>query len=105
MRVIHQGGFPEEERLSYREIIFSNIIESMKSIINAMNDKLKIPFEDEDEINRAAFDLIDSLPEPMECDYNLPTEIASAIKLCWQDEGVKEAYKRRNEYQLNDSAA
>lgn len=103
MRIIHEGSFPESERISYREIIFSNMIESMKSIISAMNGKLKIQLSDE--ANRPAFDLINSLPEQRDFDHTLSKELSEAIKLCWQDEGVQEAYKRRNEYQLNDSAA
>lgn len=103
MRIIHEGSFPESERKSYREIVFNNVIDSMKSIIGAMNGKLKIQLSDEE--NRPAFELIDSLPEQTDFDQHLSKELSEAIKLCWQDEGVQEAYNRRNEYQLNDSAA
>ena len=103
MRLINHNGFPEEERLSYREIIFNNMIESMKSILSAMKDKLDLQLADEE--NRYAFDLIDSLPEPMEVNHVPHLIIAPAIKKCWQDDAVQQAYKRRNEYQLYDSAA
>lgn len=102
MRIIHDCGFPQDERLSYREIIFSNTIESMKNIVNAMY-KLKIQLADPSLSN--AYHLIADLPEQMECDYDLPIEIADAIRVLWQDDGVKYTYSRRNEYQLNDSAA
>lgn len=103
MRIIHDCGFPQEERLSYREIVFSNLIESMKNIVNAM-DKLKIQLAEQQE-SLPAYQLIAELPEQMECDYDLPVEISEAIKLLWQDDGVKYTYSRRNEFQLNDSAA
>jgi guanine nucleotide-binding protein G(i) subunit alpha len=104
MRIIHNGGFPEDERLSYREVVFSNIIESIKAIVNAMKNKLGIEISSED--HREAFDLIAELPEQVECEHHLRSDIAQAIKILWQqDDGVKEAYRRRNEYQLNDSAA
>lgn len=104
MRIIHEGGFPEDERLSFREIVFSNMIESMKNIVNAMNDKLDIPLAEEQ--HREAFQLIEGLPVQVECEYNLPPEIAQAIKVLWQqDGGIKEAYNKRNQYQINDSAA
>ncbi|KAI8886602.1 guanine nucleotide binding protein, alpha subunit [Backusella circina FSU 941] len=102
MRIIHEGGFPDEEKLSYREVVFSNMIESMRIIIEEMI-KLKISIDDPD--NEDAFDLINSLPEQVECSYDLPEEICSAMRDLWQDEGVKACYKRRNEYQLNDTAA
>lgn len=41
MKIIHLKGFTTEERLSYRDIIHSNVIMSMRSIINAA-DKLKL---------------------------------------------------------------
>ncbi|KAG2206821.1 hypothetical protein INT47_007577 [Mucor saturninus] len=103
MRIIHDSGFPQDERLSYREIIFSNLIESMKNIVNAMH-KLKIQLADPT-LTQQAYQLIADLPEQMECDYDLPTDIADAIRLLWQDDGVKYTYSRRNEFQLNDSAA
>ena len=36
MKIIHLQGFSEEERLQYREIIHSNVILSMRSIIVAL---------------------------------------------------------------------
>lgn len=104
MRIIHDFGFPQEERLSYREIVFSNLIESMKNIVTAMQ-KLKIQLAEQQDNVLQAYQLISELPEQMECDYDLPTEISEAIKLLWQDDGVKYTYSRRNEFQLNDSAA
>ncbi|GAA5813421.1 hypothetical protein MFLAVUS_006899 [Mucor flavus] len=102
MRIIHEGEFPQEEKISCREIVFSNLIESMKSIVMAMN-KLKMPLADEEE-SKDAYDLIMNLADD-ELDYHLPPDIANAIYVLWQDEGVKSAFDRRNEFQLNDSAA
>lgn len=102
MRIIHEGGFSPEERLSYREIVFSNIVESMKSIVKAMHN-FSIQLSDEEQ-HRAAFDLISSLSDQMELGHNLPDDIAHGIKLLWQDNGVHACYQRRSEFQLNDSA-
>lgn len=104
MRIIHEGGFQKDEKLSYREIVFSNVIESMKPIVNAMQ-KFNIQLVSPEEEYKAAFDLINNLPEQMECEDNLPPEIALAIKLLWEDDGVLQTYSKRNEYQLHDSAA
>ncbi|GAA5802262.1 hypothetical protein HPULCUR_007725 [Helicostylum pulchrum] len=98
MRIIHEGEFPQEEKISCREIVFSNLIESMKLIVMAMN-KLKIPLADEEE-SKDAYDLMMNLSDD-ELDYNLPSDIANAIFVLWQDEGVKSAFDRRNEFQLN----
>lgn len=34
----------------------------------------------------------------------LPPEVIEAFQSLWQDEGVKECFRRAYEYQLNDSA-
>ncbi len=36
MKLIHHGGYTEQERESYKEIIFSNTIQSMRAILEAM---------------------------------------------------------------------
>ena len=41
MKVIHLKGFTDEERLSYKDIIHSNVIMAMRSIITA-SDKLGV---------------------------------------------------------------
>ncbi|KAL9551676.1 hypothetical protein MBANPS3_004151 [Mucor bainieri] len=92
MQIIHGGGFSKEERLSYREIIYSNVIESMKAILIAMHrfDMLLDRPEEEYEV---AFDVIDELPvQDMACGYDLPSEVALAIKLLWEDESVVQTY-------------
>ncbi|CEP17835.1 hypothetical protein [Parasitella parasitica] len=103
MRIIHDGGFQTDERLCFREIVFSNVIESMKSIINAMT-KFDIPLGSQDEEHTAALTFVNNLSEHMECDYHLPSDIAAAVKLLWNDEGVRRAYNKKNEYQLHASA-
>lgn len=104
MRIIHEGGFQKDEKISYREIVFSNVIESMKSIVNTMQ-KFNIQLVSPEEEYKAAFDLINGLPAQWEWEYDLPPEIALAIKLLWEDDGVLQTYNKRNEYQLHDSAA
>jgi len=44
MKIINDGGYSKDDRDSYKEIIFSNTIQSMRVIIEAM-EKLEIPYE------------------------------------------------------------
>jgi hypothetical protein len=46
MKVIHLGGFDEEERRSYIPIIYTNIIYNMKALVNGAID-MKITLENE----------------------------------------------------------
>ena len=41
MKIIHLKGFTKEERLSYRDIIHSNVIMAMRAIVSAA-DKLGV---------------------------------------------------------------
>lgn len=37
MRIIHSGGFPEEERHQTRAVIYSNIVIAFKVLLDIMN--------------------------------------------------------------------
>ncbi|CAO3597797.1 unnamed protein product [Absidia cylindrospora] len=101
VKLIHDEGFSEEERLAYTEIIFSNTIQSMRVILDAM-EMLDIPLANSN--NNDAVQLIMIQPDQMS-DCALPCDVVRAIKSLWADDGVKTAFNRSNEYQLNDSAS
>jgi guanine nucleotide-binding protein G(i) subunit alpha len=100
MKLIHDGGYSPEERESFKEIIFSNTVQSMRVILEAM-ETMSIKFRDGN--NKKHSDTILNLPNQIEGDH-LPQEVALAIKALWTDGGVLEAFSRSREYQLNDSA-
>jgi len=84
--------FGDEERSTYKPIIFNNVIQSMKNIIKFCRDKgIAIP--------NAPADLIAS------CEVNsFGQKEGDAVKALWQDAGTQEAYGRSSEFQLFDSA-
>ncbi|RIA86013.1 guanine nucleotide binding protein, alpha subunit [Glomus cerebriforme] len=100
MKLIHDGGYSPEERESFKEIIFSNTVQSMRVILEAM-ETMGIRFRDEN--NQKHSTIILNLPNQIEGDH-LPQEVSIAIKALWADGGVQEAFGRSREYQLNDSA-
>ncbi|KAG0165155.1 guanine nucleotide-binding protein subunit alpha [Apophysomyces sp. BC1015] len=101
MKLIHDGGFSLDERAAYREIIFSNTIQSMHVILEAM-ELLDIPLGNA--ANQHHFNLI--MRQPSHADhYSMPPEVMQAIKDLWADTGIRAAFRRSNEYQLNDSAS
>jgi guanine nucleotide-binding protein G(o) subunit alpha len=101
MKIIHMDGYTKEDYEQSKEIVYSNTITSLGTILRAM-ETLNINFADMsrerdagmvlDKINRMAD------TEPFEPD------LLVAMKKLWQDQGVQDAFKRANEYQLNDSA-
>jgi guanine nucleotide-binding protein G(i) subunit alpha len=99
MKLIHHGGYNESERDSYREIIFSNTIQSMRAILEAM-PQLDISLAPQNDARRA---IVMALPMQIEADV-LPRDVTDAVRGLWRDPGVKEAVRRAREFQLNDSA-
>ncbi|KAK4546933.1 Glucoamylase 1 precursor (Glucan 1,4-alpha-glucosidase) (1,4-alpha-D-glucan glucohydrolase) [Oleoguttula mirabilis] len=100
MKLIHEGGYSRDERESFREIIFSNTVQSMRVILEAM-ESLELPLDDQ----RAEYHVQTIFMQPAQIEGDvLPPEVGQAIKTLWQDAGVQAAFQRSREYQLNDSA-
>jgi guanine nucleotide-binding protein G(i) subunit alpha len=99
MKLIHEGGYTKEERDAFKEIINSNTVQSMRVILEAMED-MEIPLGPAMEKYKQ---IIYGLPIQIETD-TLPSEATQAIKLLWKEPQVLKVYDRSQEYQLNDSA-
>jgi hypothetical protein len=99
MKLTHTEGFTDADRVFYRDIIFANTIQSMKTVLRAMED-LDISLSSE---NLASAELVKNLAANINAPH-LPKEIYRAIEALRHDPGVEEAIFRNNEYQLNDSA-
>ena len=56
MRIIHQDGFTYNTKLTYREAIYSNLLESAQAVAAAM-DKFKVEPADPSNIVRSLSDL------------------------------------------------
>lgn len=72
----------------------------MHVILDAM-DSMNIYLADRGNQDRA--NMIMSLPHQIEGD-TLDAHVADAIQGLWRDAGVRKAFERSREYQLNDSA-
>nr|UYO72601.1 heterotrimeric G protein alpha subunit [Flammulina filiformis] len=99
MKLIHHGGYNDQERDSYKEIIFSNTIQSMRAILEAM-PQLDLSLSPQNDARRAA---ILALPSQQDADI-IPRDIVESLRALWRDNGVREAVRRSREFQLNDSA-
>lgn len=100
MKLIHDGGYSQDERESFREIIYSNTTQSMRVILEAM-ETMGLDFANRQNHDYAS--IILEQPPQIESDV-MPQEVGAAVKYLWQDGNVKLAFSRSNEYQLNDSA-
>jgi|SaaInlStandDraft_5_1057022.scaffolds.fasta_scaffold09640_5 hypothetical protein len=57
MKIIHQDGYTKEERVMFKEVIFSNTLASMKALIDARM-QFNISLSSEDNVVRLSFGVI-----------------------------------------------
>lgn len=100
MKLIHDGGYSRDEREAFKEIIFSNTVQSMRVILEAM-ENMGVSYASSQ--NRLHSTVILDLPSQIERD-SLPPEVTLALKSLWKDENLLSVFDRSREYQLNDSA-
>lgn len=100
MKIINDNGYSREERESFKEIIFSNTVQSMRVILEAM-DSLELPYDEP----RAEYHVQVIFMQPPQIEGEvLAPEVGAAVEALWKDAGVQECFNRSREYQLNDSA-
>ena len=99
MRILYDNGYTNDQRKNYIKLIHENVYNSMRNMIQAM-DALQIKYEKEKNAttNASLFKLKNTHD-----DIKLDDIYSAAIKELWEDSGIQECYKRRREYQLNDS--
>ncbi|XP_070760715.1 guanine nucleotide-binding protein subunit alpha-14-like [Enoplosus armatus] len=98
MRIIHGGGYTDEDKRSYAKLVFQNIYTSMQAMIRAM-EALSISFSDPQNQSHANSVLEVEVDKVEVFDQSL----AVAVSSLWNDAGIQECYDRRREYQLSDS--
>lgn len=99
MKILHIQGFNNSERLEKIRHIHHNIHESIYDIVSNM-DVLDIPMENNFNIKLGEQLIQFGVDGPLE--YN--ESYFDIVRSLWQDGGVKDCFKRSNEYQLIDSA-
>ncbi|XP_065219593.1 guanine nucleotide-binding protein G(i) subunit alpha [Planococcus citri] len=101
MKIIHETGYSREECEEYKPVVYSNTIQSLMTIIKAM-DQLGISFNDRNDIEKVKqFYELARYVERGE----IKRELFTLMKHLWNNPGVQHCFTRSREYQLNDSAA
>jgi guanine nucleotide-binding protein G(i) subunit alpha len=100
MKLLHHGSYSHQEREQFKEIIFSNTLQSMRAVLSAIPAlDLKV-----DERNEGAARLVEKWGGQGEEMEWLDEGLARALHTLWRDPAVQEAVRRAREFQLNDSA-
>jgi len=98
MKIINKDGYSEAERKGFIGIVHSNTVQSMRSLIEGLQ-KLEIAMPADLE---AAYKKFQDHPDNE--DEKLSPELAAIVKELWTHAATQEAFGRKNEFQLNDSA-
>ncbi|KAJ3428656.1 guanine nucleotide-binding protein g(o) subunit alpha [Anaeramoeba flamelloides] len=98
MQILYKGGFPKNELLNYKNVIRSNIKYYIKTLIKSCNQLgLKISEKNSDLAEDFVRTVKKSSPDITE-------QVRESIIMLWRDSIIKEAYERRDEYQLPDAS-
>ncbi|KCV71698.1 guanine nucleotide-binding protein G(I) subunit alpha [Fonticula alba] len=102
MKILHQDGYTQPECEAFREIVWSNTIQSMQVLCRgSMSLMPPIPWVSKEMEEKAEY--LMSLPAQGE-DFQFSPEIAAVIKELWACQTIKDVFARSSELQLNDSA-
>jgi len=96
MITIYGKGFPENERKTYTNIIFNNVLVSMRTLC-----KNSVKYHD---IDPSLSESKTILEQEMKEDQPITLELAEHVKKLWADPGIQITYDHQNEFQLTDSA-
>lgn len=99
MRLLYAQGFSNSERDDFRCIIFSNVLNAVKLLCQAM-EVYELQFEYEDNEQHAA---LLSLNRELERGEPWPLEYLTPFKHFWRDSGVQKAVSRGHEFALHDN--
>ncbi|BGP41123.1 guanine nucleotide-binding protein subunit alpha [Rhodotorula kratochvilovae] len=103
MRLHHLGGYTDEERDGYREIVYANLIQSMQVVIEALHDlNMPLPPSLRD---KAAYIMSIRVSAHDPCPPMLDPMVTKALTALWADPTTKACVSKSREFQLNDSAS
>ncbi|SCZ95174.1 BZ3500_MvSof-1268-A1-R1_Chr11-2g03331 [Microbotryum saponariae] len=103
MRLHHVGGYTDEERDGYREIVYANLIQSMQVVIEALHD-LNMPLAPHLR-DKAAYVMSIRVSAHDPCPPMLDRLVTQALIALWAEPTTKACVAKSREFQLNDSAS
>lgn len=103
MRLIHDVTFSAQEYEFYRQLVFSNLTQGMKAVIEALED-MDLHISDDNEDIVKYINYVENAPD-IKDGQPFPTEYLSPLRKLWQDETIQKCLSRGNEAALPDKYA
>ncbi|XP_038639523.1 guanine nucleotide-binding protein subunit alpha-12-like [Scyliorhinus canicula] len=98
MRIIHGQDFDRKTLEEFRDTIYGNIMTGMRVLVDA-REKLRLAWGNWENGKHGLF----LMAFEGSCVGGYFQRVYPAIRALWQDQSIKEAYRRRNEFQLAES--
>lgn len=99
MRLIHEVNFSAQEVEFYRQLVFANVTQGMKQLLDALEDMdLKL--------SEASLDLVRYVEDAPDIKDGqpFPSDYYEPLELLWADENVQKGWARGNEAALPDKS-
>ncbi len=101
MRIIHERGFPDEERRQIRAVIYSNMIIAFRLLLDIMNTE---EFGFAVEKTKIYAETVEATDADVDADEAFADEnVKDAMKAMWLDDGVQQAVAKGHEFALHDN--
>jgi len=100
MRIIHGSGYTQDDKKGYAKLVFQNVYQGIQALCNAM-ENLKIKYANPAVNEPYAKQMLEIEAEDVTA---LEETHTIAIQSLWADAGLQEAWDRRREFQILDSA-
>lgn len=104
MKILHKKGYDAQECARFKEIIFGNILVSIRTLITAMQDNNFSFSTDEAKSYAEEIAKISEQQVILSAGQLFTPDMAKKIKAVWKDAGIKQALALRSKIMLNDSA-
>lgn len=102
MKVINKDGYTQKELMEFVHVVHSNVCQSMKSLLAAF-EKLGETKPGDVEADMKTFEQL-TTKEDGTANEKLTPQLGELVAKLWAHESVQKLFKRRSEFQLNDSA-
>jgi guanine nucleotide-binding protein subunit alpha, other len=101
MRIIHDGGFPDEEKRQIRAVIYSNMIIAFRLLLEIMNTE---GYSFADEKTKIYAETIEAAEPDVDAEEAFSDDnVRDAMKGMWMDDGVQLAVAKGHEFALHDN--
>lgn len=101
MRIIHDRGFPDEERRQIRAVIYANMVIAFRLLLEIMNTE---DYGFADEKTKIYAETVEAAEADVDAEEAFSDEnVRDAMKAMWLDSGVQQAVAKGHEFALHDN--